>query len=209
MRLSEFILQNMETIVARWEAFAASRLPAAKNMNSLALRDHAPQILQAIAKDLTTSQTSLAQAEKSMGRAVALSDAPETAAQTHAILRARSGFDINQLVSEYRALRASVLWLWTDAYQPDSTHFEDLMRFNEGIDQALAESISFFHTKVEESRNLLLGMLGHDMRNPLQTIQLTASYLAALNTGETVSDAANRLIRSGIRMRALLDDLLD
>lgn len=36
-------------------------------------------------------------------------DAVETAAQTHGILRARSGFEINQMASEYRALRASVL----------------------------------------------------------------------------------------------------
>ena len=209
MRLSEFILQNMEAIVARWEAFAATRVPAAHNMQSLALRDHAQQILEAVAKDLETPQTRLAQAEKSMGRAVTQSEAPETAAETHAILRAQSGFNINQLASEYRALRASVLILWTDAYQPDVSHFEDLIRFNEAIDQALAESIKFFDAKVEQSRNLLLGMLGHDMRNPLQTIQMTASYLAALNAGETVSQAAGRLIASGARVRALLDDLLD
>jgi signal transduction histidine kinase len=52
-------------------------------------------------------------------------------------------------------------------------------------------------------------MLGHDMRNPLNTIQLTASYLAALNAGEEVSEAASRLIRSGASMKALLDDLVD
>jgi hypothetical protein len=52
-------------------------------------------------------------------------------------------------------------------------------------------------------------MLGHDMRSPLQTIQMTATYLAALNAGEKVSGAASRLINSGARMQALLDDLLD
>ena len=124
-------------------------------------------------------------------------EAPETAAQTHAILRARSGFDINQLASEYRALRASVLRLWTEACQPDDINLEDVIRFNEAIDQALAESIEFFSEQVERARNLLLGMLGHDMRNPLNTIQMTASYLAALNAGAEVSEAAFRLIRSG------------
>jgi len=47
------------------------------------------------------------------------------------------------------------------------------------------------------------------MRTPLQTIQTTASYVAALNAGAKVSDAASRLINSGARMKALLDDLLD
>ena len=76
-------------------------------------------------------------------------DAPETAAQTHAILRARSGFDINQLASEYRALRASVLRLWTEACQPEDVNLEDVIRFNEAIDQALAESIGFFSEQVD------------------------------------------------------------
>jgi hypothetical protein len=52
-------------------------------------------------------------------------------------------------------------------------------------------------------------MLGHDMRSPLQTIQMTAVYLAALNAGDKVSQAASRMIHSGARMQALLDDLLD
>ncbi len=41
------------------------------------------------------------------------------------------------------------------------------MRFNEAIDEALAESISFFSSQVEQARNLLLAMLGDDLRSPL------------------------------------------
>jgi signal transduction histidine kinase len=210
MRLADFILQELETIVEQWEMFAAAQLPAAHIMKAVALRDHAPQILQAVVQDLRTLQSREAQTQKSLGRAPVLIDAPETAAQTHAVLRAQSGFDINQLAAEYRALRASVLRLWTDTKQaPDEWYFDDIIRFNEAIDQALAESVSFFSAKVDESRNLLLGMLGHDMRSPLQTIQMTANYLAALNAGAPVSIAASRLINSGARIKSLLADLLD
>lgn len=134
MRLAEFILRNMEAILAQWETFAATQLPAAANMKRLALRDHAQQILEAVSKDLGTVQSRDAQAEKSVGRAPVLIDAPETAAETHAILRARSGFNIKQLAAEYRALRASVLRLWIDACHPQAAHPEDMMRFNEAID---------------------------------------------------------------------------
>lgn len=209
MRLAEFILHNMEAILTEWEAFAATLLPAAAGMAPLALRDHAQDILEAVAKDLTTTQTREAQSEKSKGRAFKVTNAPETAAQTHAVLRARSGFDINQLVAEYRALRASVLRLWIDASPLDPPGVEDVIRFNEAIDQAVAESVGHFHAHVERARNLLLGMLGHDMRSPLNTILTTASYLAAMNAGEQVSVAAARLIRSGASMQALLDDLVD
>ncbi|MEX3859720.1 ATP-binding protein [Paraburkholderia sp. BR10923] len=209
MRLADFISRDIEPILAQWEAFAATLLPAAGKMGSLALRDHAQQILEAIATDLRTSQTREAQREKSLGRAPTLIDATETAAQTHAVLRARGGFNINQLAAEYRALRASVLRLWMDDCQPDAPYLDDIIRFNEAIDQALAESLAFFSTQVDQARNLLLGMLGHDMRSPLQTIQMTASYLSALNAGERVSEAAARLVRSGARMQGLLDDLCD
>lgn len=94
MRLADFIVHNDEAILAEWEAFAASLLPAASGMTSLALRDHAKQILGAVAKDMSTPQTKDAQSEKSKGHAPQLLGAPETAAQTHAVLRARSGFDI-------------------------------------------------------------------------------------------------------------------
>ncbi|HYQ92687.1 MAG TPA: sensor histidine kinase, partial [Candidatus Competibacteraceae bacterium] len=209
MRLADFILSNMETILAEWEAFAATLLPAARMMATPALRDHAPQILEAIAKDLSTPQTKEAQAAKSMGRAPKLMGASETAAQTHAILRARSGFDINQLAAEYRALRASIIRLWMNECQREDLDLEDLIRFNEAIDQALGESIEFFSEQVDRARNLLLGMLGHDMRSPLQAIQMTARYLTALNAGEKVSEAASRLIHSGTRIQSLLDDLVD
>jgi len=209
MSLADFILHNIEAILEEWEAFAASLFPDSSGMTSLALRDHAQHILEAVANDLCTPQTREAQSEKSKGRASKLLEASETAAETHAVLRARSGFDINQLAAEYRALRASVLRLWIDASESDGINLDDVVRFNEAIDQGIAESISFFTAQVDQARNLLLGMLGHDMRSPLNTILVTARYLGALNAGAEVSDAASRLIRSGASMKALLDDLID
>ena len=209
MRLADFIVRDMETILQEWEEFASSLMPAAASMTSLALRDHAQQILEAVAKDLSTSQTEDARGEKSKGRALKQVGAPETAAETHAVLRAQSGFDINQLAAEYRALRASVLRLWLTACLPKAPHIDDIIRFNEAIDQALIESIAFFSAQVDQSRNLLLGMIGHDLRSPLQAIQMTATQLARLNAGQTVSDAASRVVRSGARMKALLEDLVE
>lgn len=209
MRLAQFISREKERILREWEAYAVTLSPAANHLDAAGLRDHAEQILQAVTKDLSTPQSRHEQKEKSLGRAPRSPGAPETAAQTHALLRARHGFDINQLVGEYRALRASVLRLWLDECHPSAPDYDDMIRFNEAIDQAVAESVEFFDAQVEQARNLLLGMLGHDMRSPLQTIQATAAYLAALNAGDRVSDAAARLIRSGARMNALLEDLCD
>jgi signal transduction histidine kinase len=209
MRLADFIMRDMQAILKQWEAFASTRYPAGSTITSLELRDHAQEILSAVARDISTPQTPEAQLAKSKGLAPPPLDALETAAQTHGLLRARSGFNIKQMASEYRALRASVLLLWAKACKPEPPNLEDMIRFNEAIDQALAESIVFFTDKVDESRNLLLGTLGHDMRTPLQSMLVTAMHLRQLNAGEKISEAATRLISSGARMKGLLDDLVE
>lgn len=112
-------------------------------------------------------------------------------------------------MAEYRALRNSVLRLWSDTTPTIEPGVEDVVRFNDEIDQAVAESVSHFRAQEERAHNLLLGMLGHDMRTPLNTIVATASHLAALNAGEEVSVAAERLMRGGASIQALLDDLVD
>ena len=113
------------------------------------------------------------------------------------------------MTGEYRALRASVLRRWVDAHEPARTDLQDMIRFNEAIDQAIAESVGTFSKQVEQARNFFLGMLGHDMRSPLSAILLSAGYISKLNAGDGISDAAKRIMNSGARMQALLDDLVD
>jgi signal transduction histidine kinase len=209
MRLAVFIERDMEAILSEWEAFASTLLPAAIDMSSDSLRDHAAQILRAVCKDLETSQTDEERDRKSKGLALAPMDVHNTAAETHALLRAQGGFTLNQVTSEYRALRASVLHLWIKTCEPAGIFVPDLVRFNEAIDQALIESVAFFNAQIEKERNLLLGMLGHDMRGPLQVIQLTARYLSKADAATDVYTAAARLLKSSTSLKLLLDDLLD
>src|SRR5215207_6672748 len=127
MRLAKFITENMEEILVEWESFAKTIHPAAKTMDSLTLRDHSKLILEAAAKAIETYQTDTEQADKSKGLAEDLAGR-ETAATTHGAVRLIAGFDLEQLGSEYRALRASVIRLWerrlTEFNKPE---FEDMM----------------------------------------------------------------------------------
>ena len=209
MRLGQFILSEKEAILADWEKFAAQQLPAANGMSRKRLRNHASQMLDVIARDLAQLQTDKQQADKSRGLAVADPLLPDTAAQVHAFMRAQDGFDINQMAAEYRALRASVLRLWAGQINLRPTAFDDLVRFNEAIDQALVESIASFSAEVDRHRNLMLGMLGHDMRNPLQSLLFSAEVMGRNAKSAEDSITLQRMRKSGSRMTALLDDLMD
>jgi signal transduction histidine kinase len=210
MKLSEFITANVEEILIEWEKFAQTITPAAETMDSLTLRDHAKLILEAVAKDIETDQTNQEQADKSKGLANELAGS-ETAATTHGALRQLAGFDLKQLGSEYRALRACVIRLWKAQLTVfDDSEFNDMIRFNEAIDQALAESIASYSDAVDQSRQTFLAILGHDLRNPLSTIQISSQILlksAALDAQHL--DVAARIKRSVSTMNRMIKDLLE
>jgi signal transduction histidine kinase len=210
MRLASFITENLEEILVEWEAFAASLLSPGQVMTSLALRDHASQVLLAIAQDIESSQTELEQAYKSKGF-VQIAQATRTAAMTHGALRHLAGFDLRQLAAEFRALRASVLRLWLKRGAADESAFYEMTRFNEAIDQALAESISNYSDEVARSRDTFLAILGHDLRSPLSAIANSGLFLSApgLLPGGAPLEAARRVTRGAARMSAMIRDLLE
>lgn len=209
MKLSKFISENMEAILNEWESFAETILPAAQSMDSVDLRDHAKQILEAIAKDIETSQTAQEQSDKSKDL-LPMPDVKATAATTHGEQRHLAGFDLRQLGSEYRALRASVLRMWK-AQLPElgDSEFNDMMRFNEAIDEALAASIVRYSAEVDHSRQTFLAILGHDLRSPLSSILMSASILLK-SEGLKVeqSDFAIRIKRNVSTMSRMINDLL-
>lgn len=209
MRLADFILDNIEPILQAWEDFAKTITPASHGMDSVALRDHAEQMLRTIAADLRTSQTVKEQIAKSQGDAPAAE--AETAAETHAVIRQSSGFTVEQMVSEYRALRTSVLMLWMPQTQQDHEQVvSDVIRFNEAVDQALAESVVSYSGAVDAGRNIFLGILGHDLRSPLGAILLSSEVL--LRAGDLPAKAtkiSSRIYTSVKRANKIVGDLLD
>jgi hypothetical protein len=169
MRLADFIRANREPILAEWETFARTCAPASGTMDVQALRDHADQMLTVIAVDLQTPQDRQEQSEKSKGLAGPEDPETKTAAEKHGAGRAGSGFSVEQMVAEYRALRASVIRLWTkEKAGLVPADVEDLTRFHEAIDQSLAESVAEYNEGLEQSREIFLAILGHDLRTPLE-----------------------------------------
>lgn len=210
MRLSTFIRANREAIMTEWEAFARTCAPASDIMNIEELRDHASEMLTDFACDLDEPQDAGAQARKSKGLAPD-DDVAATSAEYHGAGRAESGFTVEQMISEYRALRASVIRLWVRAQgELTGAEVEDLTRFNEAIDQALAESVTRYTEDLDQSKETFLAILGHDLRTPLSAIYMSASFM--LDTGELDEPhltLTSRIANSSTRMVRLVGDLLD
>jgi signal transduction histidine kinase len=217
MTLAEFIRSNTEAILAEWETFARS-LPTGDTMDIAALRDHAKAMLGVIAVDLESPQTSRQQADKAAGKSDAGGRSAPTAAQEHGAGRAESGFTVEDMVAEFRALRASVVRLWAKqaaggrggATNVRAADLEDLTRFNEAIDQAIAESITRFTEQIGQSKERFLAILGHDLRTPIGAIITSSTFM--LEKGgipEPNLKLVKGIATSARRMNQMVSDLLD
>jgi len=209
MRLDHFIHDCMDDILAEWEDFAQTLTPAAGQMSKLALRDHARQILTAIAADIGTSQNAAQQEAKSQGLAPD-SAAGQSAASIHGALRQASDFSLLQLSAEFRALRATVLRLWLPKVaQMDAGAVQNMIRFNEAIDQALAESVVTYSARADHTRELFLAILGHDLRAPLSSMSMAGDLLVhGRPDAGKVADIGQRVKRGVRQMGSMVEDLI-
>ncbi len=210
MKLSLFINEHIEEILVEWESFARTLQPAASGMTALALSDHARQILQAIAVDIDTDESPEQQYKKSKGQAPANIGA-ESAASTHGTQRQVSGFSLVQLTAEYRALRATVIRLWLPKInEMTEATSNDMIRFNETIDQALAESALTYSNQAKRARDTFLAILGHDLRSPLTTMAMAGDFLSRPEVGnERTLKIGLRVKRSASTMTTMVNDLLE
>jgi signal transduction histidine kinase len=212
MRLAEFIIENIEPILMEWETFARGLLPGV-NMTVIALRDDAESILHATARDMQNRQSLEQQASKSKGNGGAdtvASDRLDNASDLHGVDRVGSGFHITDVVSEYRALRASVLRLWRESLpQPHLRDIDDITRFDESLDQSLARGVRSYSARVDESRQMFLAILSHDLRNPLHTIRMAADIVALQSENPATADALSMITRNTDAMMRLISDLID
>jgi signal transduction histidine kinase len=209
MRLADFIQNNTDEILAEWESFARS-LPVGGGLQVVALRDHAREMLAVIASDLAAPQTAIQQFHKARGRSDASSRTPPTPAQAHGADRADLGFTVDQMIAEFRALRASVIRSWLKHGHVAEIDLQDMIRFNEAIDQAIAESITRFSADIARTKERFLAILSHDLRTPLNAVLTSSVFM--IERGELV-EPYNTLV-SGIassarRMTRLVTDLFD
>lgn len=216
LRLADFILQQCDPILQEWDKFARTVEPAASSMTTKALRNHAAEMLKCVAYDLSMTQSRQEEIDKSYGNEPRTSQTE--AGEVHGLARLESHFTIEQLASEYRALRSSVLRLWNEANTtPSATDIGDIIRFNEAIDQLLCASILSFARATREAleaekkrKDQFLAMLAHELRNPLSPISAAATLLKMAKSNDAVvTNASNIIARQVAHMATLVEDLLD
>lgn len=209
MKLSSFIQSHTDAILAEWDVFARANEPVEGGMSDRALRDHARAMLEDIAREMETAQTEDERQRKSEGNELPSQRGPSAAAK-HGRERQSNAFTLVKLGAEFRALRATVLRLWQPQLDViDADAMEQVIRFNEGMDKALADSIHSWSQRTAHLRELFLAILGHDLRSPLASVALAGDILAKPGiAAEKVNRLALDVTRATQVMANMIHDLM-
>ncbi len=197
--LADVIDQRRGTIEQRWLKRVMADVEA-RDVSLTALRSAMPDYLVALVRALHAGSH-----VESSGAAVW---AP--LAREHAVTRVRLGFDIEQLVREFIALRQILFEVVAEAGLSQAWHtarLADLVESAVAVAvQTYIESRDFAARRLEAEH---IGFITHELRNPLTTAELMASKLRPeLPLSEGQQRAFDLLIRSQRRIRELIEAVL-
>ena len=202
--LPDFIEGHIEDILEDWSEFATRQLGAG-SLDAARLRITAEKLLRALAADLRARQAAKPSNDREQDRAPRIA----ATARRHAATRLSDGFTLDQVVSEYRILRNSVGRRWGASVEVDAAGLDELTLFSDAVDQSLTEAVRSFNDGLQRARDLFVGMLGHDLRDPLYAIANAAQLQVVTRDSATIFRSAERILASSQRMSGMITDILD
>lgn len=201
-RLDSFIAERREDILLAWERRAREAVAAAQDLNEPALRNHLPKLLVWISDLIRTAHSG--------GVAT-----PGALPELHAEFRIQSGYALVEVARELALLRQIILEVWESNGRP-AVEVKEALRLNEAIDLLMTRSVQTMAAAEQqdmrqrlEVERQLIGIVAHDLRNPLSVISTDAEALLRQPGDTRVLRAATRMRNAVSRAGRLIQDLLD
>jgi signal transduction histidine kinase len=195
-RVADFIRTNKARIARRWEEEVRADLPALKTLSRPVLEDHLDEFLDGLV-DWIEGDTDRAEA------------AFECLVEGPTLQRLGYGVGLETLSREYSKIRMVLVRELLDMPVNDETR-DSMIRFHEGLDRAINTAMQRYASRREEVRERFISILGHDLRDPLATVKISANMLASNpSIKNEYRLVAARITRACSRMQRMVDDVLD
>jgi signal transduction histidine kinase len=213
-KIAEHLEKHKESILEDWVRRVRADLdvPETDRLSEARLRDHLPLILDELTETLRR-QREPEQAGREVGES--------TATHGHARQRFEDNYDLRSALRELAVLRVVVI----DRCDAEGVSFDrdSAVTFHAAIDQIMATSAlelerlrlvalrekSAALEAEADLRERFMGILSHDLRSPLQTVQLGGEALAETAVDEEARKMARRIVDNAGRMRRMIEQLLD
>lgn len=196
--LAALIRQERDGLLAEWRQ-EVRKLPVAQNLDTPTLNDHLPDLLEELACELEAScDDTLIEA--------GLKENPII----HGIERLRVGFDVEEVVAEYNALRNAIQNL--AERNGISLRGKTNRIVNRVIDGAIGLAVKTYSTQraveVQQRREEHLSFVAHDLRSPLSSVLMAARLLETNLPAEAKTEQASTLLASLHRNVKRMDALI-
>ncbi len=197
-KLAALIRRESDLLLAEWRQ-EVRQLPIAKHLDVPTLNDHLLELLEELGCELEASSD-----ETMIG--AGLKEFPVI----HGLERLRSGFDIEEVVAEYNALRSIIQDL--AERHGLSLHGKANHIVNRVIDGSIGLAVKTYAAQkaveVQQRREEHLSFVAHDLRTPLSAIAIAAKLLGTNRPGGAKDEQAANLLeilqRNVNRMNALV-----
>ncbi len=192
----DFVRTNKQAIATQWERDVSENLKSLARLSRPALLDHLPEVLDALCAWIESAQRDQSRHFDAL-------------ADGHALQRLGYGIELEVLTREYSYLR-NVIHTQLMAVPSTPQVRLDLIRLDEGLDFAIFEAVRRYVQRRDQIRDRFIGILGHDLRNPLSTIVAAVHVLQRAD--EIVAKEGRSLeaiSRATHRMSRMVNDVLD
>jgi len=182
--IAALLREQSQTIVERWESMVRQALPAADSLTLAQVRDEVPQTLAKLADALEFGSDQVRELISQTGG--------------HAVERVRQGYNVEELMIEYRLLRRIVIEQVESALSRRSSMAEDLA-LSIGIDTVVQQGVVAFVNRqndlikrASDAEAKFLAFLSHDLRNRLNhaTLGLELVIRKLRDAAEYADDAS-------------------
>ncbi len=191
-RVAELLRGDKDRLVELWEIEVRRDLAVALQAQRPVLREHVYELLDGLAAWIEG-------ATDHAKRAFAV------LVEVPALQALGYGVGLETLVRELGQLRLVIL---RDAFaRVDAAELHDsILALAAGMDHAIADATSRFAQQREDVRDRFIGILGHDLRDPLTMVQITARILGR---HPKLKAHADRIEGACDRMLRMVGDVLD
>ncbi len=194
--VSNHLRNDVDEIAQHWEHAVLGRLPHLQLLDRRVLLDHLPEFVFGLA--------AWVEGDEDAGRR-----GFEALAEGHAVQRLGHGIDLQTISTEYQILRNVILQHML-LVESSSEVRVSLVRLNDGIDYAVGEAVARYSGSRDKIRERFVGILGHDLRVPLNAVALAAANIAAHPcTDPKHARMATTIQNSSDRMFRMIADVID
>jgi len=193
--VAAYLRSHKQSLCDEWERAITAEQRQLAGLERSSLLDHMPEVLDALA---TWTE---GRRDNAQSLFAALADG-------HALQRLGFGVDLSALNDEYRQLR-HVIMTQLLAVPSSPEVRKELIRLDDGLDRAILYAVQRYSQGRDALRDRFIGVLGHDLRNPLASASFAMQALASLATTGPERKALETLARALDRMSRMITDVLD